>query len=250
MGRKGGWVAIVAVLVLAACGGGDDDTVEGGTDTSSSGSSSTSSTTEPEGDGELLLRANGIGDLLFGAPADAVTGPMDAALGTPVVTTFDGEPIESGHFRSLLGSPEDLANSWIYDHPALHIRCYTNGMCLVLGGPSQDELAFTGWEYSANRYLYEANGGTEPAPDADPLATEEGITLGTRYVDFPDELDRDGEGCYVSAGLAVVEDGSIQVTYDDYVDDMDDTAAPAPDEELDIASMTAGAVMSYGDGCA
>lgn len=237
------WTAIAVWVAAPGCGGGEDSG-SGEAGGATSGSLRPTTTLEPKA-AELLLAGDGIGDLYFGTPAAMVTSLVDVAFGPPKIDSYTGEPIGDSLYRSLLGGPTDLGNAWIHAQPALQIRCHPNGLCLVLGGPSLSELAFTGWTYSVRV----AENGQPVVAESKPVRTVDGVTLGTSTADLPGIVNRTAPGCYSSVGFANAE-RSIKATFDDFWEELGRAPEPPPGTVFVVASMSAGTVMAFADGCA
>ncbi len=245
-GRRWGRSASLLVVglalgagLLSGCG---DDTGTGGTDsappTSAPGPASSATTSLPPA-ADLVLSGDGLGAVRFGEPAAVVTPKVDAVSGPARIVSYALEP-SGGLYSVLLGSPADRANVLEYKFPAVEIRCHTNGLCVILGGPSASELEFTGWTYNQPT---DENG--QPVATG-LLRTVDGVTVGSSTLDFPGIVSRTASQCGSSFGVAN-QAGTIDATFDDYTDGK--PQEPAPGTRLAIVSMTAGVITSPSEGC-
>ena len=192
----------------------------------------------------LTLDGDGVGDLVFGASAGSVAARLDPAFGTPTIETYTGEPADGfDGYYALLGDPSDRANGLGFPEPAFERHCYANGLCVVLGGPSHSDLALRGWTYSRPT---DDNG--EPL-EVDLMQTADGVTIGTTAADRPDAVRITHYFCYSSEGFANAA-GTIDATFDDYGDELDVPPDLPPGTPVGVASMSAGTLPVYGDGCA
>ncbi len=152
----------------------------------------------------LSLRSDGIGPAAFGtsvAEALAVLEPALGAATSEYSTTFT---IDRGD-----GTYLDDTGGGTFVHPAQLTTCFDNGLCVVFGGPSAASLALVGWVQN--------NGGLNS-----PLATSDGITVGSTWADHVDDLDVSEVGCYAigyatTSGIDVVlsSAGEPFLAYDD-----------------------------------
>ncbi|MEK7424272.1 MAG: hypothetical protein AAB131_10580 [Actinomycetota bacterium] len=130
---------------------------------------------------DLVLRSDGIGPIVFGAPAAETLGTLAGLLG-PVTTDISmAYPIvsESGSFTDDTGEV-------LFEFPFGRTSCFANGWCAQFGGPSDLALQFVGWSYGSD-----ADPPIEP-----PLVTAAGIGLAARWADHLDAMDVPPGGCY------------------------------------------------------
>jgi len=196
-----GTPVLLAVLTLAAC---SDATTPETLPTNPATSSPESTTTEPTtttapttttttpplAAADLVLRADGIGPLTFGAQAEESIAVLTGALGAPrsdESTSYPNVGIYEGSFAT--------ADNYAFTNPFGRRVCYLDGWCASFGGAAADRLAFVGWELS----------GENPPP----LSTAAGVTIGSRWADFTSEITVNDGGCYSvgygqSDGISVV----------------------------------------------
>ena len=140
----------------------------------------TTTTTPPLTPADLVLRSDGIGPLVFGAPVADTLGILTPVLGPTIIDESADYPNEPtpGQFESVEGD-------FGFAHPFERQVCFDNSLCITFGGSAPDRLAFVGWELGA---------GNPP-----PLLTTAGITVGVRWADFAGSMTVEQGGCY-SAG--------------------------------------------------
>lgn len=263
-----GVVAVCAAVALAACGGTDAPTVrESTTATSGPGptttadpaastvpvdtsvvdtttpttvaettttEAATTTTAPPLTAADLVVRADGIGPLVFGAPAEVSIAVFNGVLGAPIVdesTTYPNQPTP-GQFESVEGD-------YGFAHPFERLVCYDNGLCATFGGAAADRLAFVGWELVA---------GNPP-----PLLTAAGVTVGSRWADFTGVMTVEKGGCYSTgygqtAGVNMVLESSGE--WFDKVDDAGNHSAGNPDPaDVTVVGLNAGnlRIFLFGD---
>jgi hypothetical protein len=186
----------------------------------------------------FALRGRGIGAMEFGTSARDATPILDAEFGQPEIESYSLSPLGGGQYIVPLGDPQDRANAWIFDYPALEIRCYTNGLCVYLGGATATALALVGWTYST----------LDGAAGSAAMYTLDGVTIGSTTTEFAGIIRRTGSACFSSEGFADLA-GTISVYFDDSWTVVDDPIEPAPGQTLAITYMSAGQLTTYGDGC-
>jgi hypothetical protein len=183
---------------------------------------------------DLVIRADGIGPLVFGAPAEVSIAVFTGVLGAPIVdesTSYPNEPTP-GQFESVEGD-------FGFSHPFERLVCYNNGLCATFGGAAADRLAFVGWELVA---------GNPP-----PLLTTAGVTIGSRWADFTGVMTVAKGGCYTTgygqtAGVNMVLESSGE--WFDKVDDAGNHSAGDPDPaDVTVTGLNAGnlRIFLYGD---
>lgn len=156
-----------------------------------------STTTAPLTAADLVLRADGIGPLVFGAPLDASLAVFSGVLGAPIVdesTDYPNQPTP--------GQYESVEGDYGFAHPFERLVCFDNGLCATFGGEAVGRLAFVGWELVA---------GNPP-----PLLTAAGVTIGSRWADFLGVMKVEQGGCYSTgygqtAGVSMVLQSSGEV---------------------------------------
>lgn len=125
---------------------------------------------------DLTLLSDGIGPLRFGDPEAAVINGLTVALGAPISTAATAYPVA---VEGVYATDEFGEERFV--QPAGSGACFANGLCVYFGGPAAGSLLLTGW----------AQGD---APE--PLATPEGITVGSRWSDHFAAMTVDEGGCY------------------------------------------------------
>lgn len=132
----------------------------------------------------LVLRADGVGPITFGASYADVAARIGAVLGAPTLDETVEYPVPSdGRFAV------DEFGDVVFDFPTGRTTCYANGFCISAGGPDAGALAFVGWSYSGLA-----------APD---LKTPSGVTVDARWSDHP-AIDVAEGGCF-SEGTGLVD---------------------------------------------
>lgn len=227
-------------MLAAAC----TSTSTSGGSTSSTSASTTSTTVDTTPDTEtastststtvpavivFTLRGDGLGPFDLGvAPGgliDALTaqfGPAQADL-PQEYTQYDGV----GGFESADGESG-------FTHPFGRTVCWEFGFCAEFGGAAATSLVFVGWTYNTD-------------PEAR-LASTSGVTIGSRWSDFP-AMNVNAGGCYTVGGgdidgidLTLQSDGVAFGSYDDlgnYVESI------PPPEQVTVTFMQTGEVPIY-----
>jgi hypothetical protein len=146
-------------------------------DTTTSTTVVVTTTAPPLTPADLVLRSDGIGPLVFGAPVADTLGILTPALGPTIIDESANYPNEPtpGQFESVEGD-------YGFAHPYERQVCFNNSLCITFGGSAPDRLAFVGWELSA---------GNPPL-----LLTTTGITVGSRWADFAGSMTVEQGGCF------------------------------------------------------
>ena len=171
-------------------------------------------TTTVAGPASLVLRASGIGPFDLGQPVDPVYNGVIARLGEPTSDVSRAYPtVNSG--GSGFSSADD---SYGFAHQFGREICWANGLCISFGSSNADSLTLVGWSYA---------GAAPPT-----LVTAAGVTVGSRWSDFP-VISVEPGGCYSQGGgtvdgvgLDLSSSGTPFGSYDDagnYI-----AAVPAP----------------------
>jgi len=191
-------------------------------------------TSPPLTPADLVLRSDGIGPLVFGAPVADTLGVLTAVLGPTIIDESANYPNEPtpGQFESVEGD-------YGFAHPFERQVCFDNSLCITFGGSAPDRLAFVGWELSA---------GNPP-----PLATTAGIAVGVRWADFAGSMTVEQGGCYSagygqSAGVTLYLESSGE--WFQSFDDAGNYVVGNPDPaDVTVTSMSAGnlRIFLYGD---
>lgn len=185
----------------------------------------TTTTAAPLTPADLVLRADGIGPLVYGATVPAATAVLQSVLGAPTEDTSVEYPNEVAP-----GQFESADNEFGFTQRFERTLCFANGMCATFGGPSAAALGFVGWRYE---------GTVEPR-----LTTRVGVTVGSRWSDFESSIAVSEGGCYTigygeTEGISLVlqSSGTMFGSFDDagnYVIDYPDPS------EVTVLSMSAG----------
>ena len=150
-------------------------------------------TTTADPNATLGLSAVGLGPYAFGTPASSMFGDLNGRFGDPGsddTTTFS---MVSGVYTSDDGQ-------FTFSTPVGRQVCWPNGLCITLGGPTSEALTFLGWQYQGDEF--------------DSLHAASGLTLGSRWSDFPTAMTASPGGCYTigagktSDGIDLVLEGS------------------------------------------
>ena len=135
-------------------------------------------TTAPPAPAPLTLRVGGIGPFDIGSDVGAVHDALVAGLGEPTTDTAAEYPVSdgTGGYTSSDGEIGFIA-------PFGRELCWSTGFCAEFAGASPAAMTLAGWHY---------NSDTTSA-----MKTAEGITIGSRWSDFPSMNILPG-GCYSS----------------------------------------------------
>ncbi len=141
---------------------------------------------------DLVLNADGIGPLMFGDPADSTIAALTNALGTPTGDDVTEYPEFCSSADECTGLTDihyvcydDGYYCSSFDYPFGRVACFSNGLCAIFGGSDVKAFAFVGWN------LFCGWGECNSVP---PLFTSTGMTLGSVWADFEDEMT-EPEGC-------------------------------------------------------
>lgn len=187
---------------------------------------------------DLVLWSSGIGPISFGASVDDVIQAI-----TPLLTAPGTEPLSDVSMNYPATSENmhiDATGEEAFARAFGRTVCYDDGLCWHFGGDDADALVFLGWSQDASS-----------SPIHPPLATADGISIGSRWSDHPGQIDvaADGNACYqVGFGTA----GGIDVTLisdgEWFVTPQDDgtwvTAVPDP-ADVTVMALTAGSRPIY-----
>lgn len=165
---------VFAATLLVACSGTSD----------TSASPTEPPATSPATAADLVLRADGIGPLTFGDPADASIATLTGALGDPSSDTSTTYSTPSGgYFESADGST-------FFIQPAGREVCFSAPqLCAFFGGSSADDLTFVGW-------LVGGEGVADPEAPSVRLSTADGVTVGSTLAELAAVMSIDETGCY------------------------------------------------------
>ncbi len=185
----------------------------------------TTTTAVPLTPADLVLRADGIGPVVYGATVPAAIAVLQGVLGAPTEDTSAEYPNEV-----TPGQFESADNEFAFTQRFERTLCFGNSLCATFGGPSPDTVGFVGWRYE---------GTVEPR-----LATRVGVTVGSRWADFESAMTVSEGGCYTTGygeteGISLVlqSSGTMFGSFDEagnYV-----IGYPDP-SEVTIVSLSAG----------
>jgi hypothetical protein len=185
----------------------------------------TTTTAVPLTPADLVLRADGIGPVVYGATVPAAIAVLQGVLGAPTEDTSAEYPNEV-----TPGQFESADNEFAFTQRFERTLCFGNSLCATFGGPSPDTVGFVGWRYE---------GTVEPR-----LATRVGVTVGSRWADFESAMTVSEGGCYTTGygetegiSLVLLSSGTMFGSFDEagnYV-----IGYPDP-SEVTIVSLSAG----------
>jgi hypothetical protein len=150
----------------------------------------------------LVLRTDGLGPLRFGVADAELVNRVAEALGAPLSDELIEYPVPfEGQFAT------DEFGDEVFAHPVGRESCFANGLCTYAGGAAGNALTFVGWTFTG---------------DAAPLlVTPSGVTVGSRWADFPTMIVDTG-GCFtLGTGsvdgivLAIQSEGALFGDFDD-----------------------------------
>ena len=179
----------------------------------------------------LLLRSDGFGRFPFGAPLTAVLVGSPSELGAPTSDTTN-EYSNPGGDGQYLSADESTGFGFAIGRQ----YCWTE-LCLNFGGPDEANLQLVGWQY--------ASIGTVPLVG---LKNMDGVSIGSRWSDFPSAISADPGGCYTVGG-GVTADGIFLVleggTFGKFNDDGSYEALIPDPSEVTVIQMNAGEQVVY-----
>lgn len=190
----------------------------------------TSTTTAPLTPADLVLRADGIGPVVYGATVPAAVTVLQGVLGAPSSDTSAEYPneITPGQFES---ADSEFAFTQRFERTL----CFANSLCATFGGPTPEALGFVGWRY---------DGTVDPR-----LTTRVGVTIGTLWADVGSAITVSEGGCYTTGygeteGISLIlqSSGTMFGSFDEagnYV-----IGYPDP-SEVTVGSMSAGNLPIY-----
>jgi hypothetical protein len=187
---------------------------------------------------DLVLSSSGIGPIAFGASVDDVIRAI-----TPLLTAPGTEPssdVSMSYPDTSENMHVDATGEEAFTRAFGRTVCYDGGSCWHFGGADADALVFLGWSQNASS-----------SPIHPPLATADGISIGSRWSDHPGTIavPSGGNACYqVGFGTA----GDIDVTLlsegEWFVTPQDDgtwvTAVPDP-ADVTVMALSAGSRPIY-----
>lgn len=181
----------------------------------------------------LFLRADGLGGVPFGETDVATLAALAERLGAPDTDERRAYPTPDTGIGHVSADGE-----YGFALPFGREVCWLEGFCAAFGGENAATLTFVGWNY----------GGDSTGA----MSTDAGITVGSRWADFP-SMEINPGGCY-SVGNGTVDGITLWVQstgtpfaeFDEsgnYVEHL-----PTP-EEVTVMSLEAGDIplFMYGD---
>ena len=179
----------------------------------------------------LLLRPDGFGRFPFGTPLAEVLVGSPPELGAPLSDT-SSDYSNPGADGEYLSADESTGFSF----PVGRQYCWTE-LCLNFGGTDSTNLRLVGWRYASN--------GTAPLFG---LKNVDGVSIGSRWSDFPASISADPGGCYTvgggvtTDGIFLVLQGGIFGKFND--DGSYEALVPEP-SEVTVIQMNAGEQVVY-----
>ncbi|MBI4883645.1 MAG: hypothetical protein HY826_06265 [Actinobacteria bacterium] len=174
-------VGCVALLALAACSDDPSDPVASApittdapepTTTTEAAATTTTilATTTTAAPVTLTLRNGGLGPFDFGADPAAVIAGITEQFGAPASDVADDypDPTGGGYFTN-----DEFTFNFIA--PFGRTVCWTLGLCANFGGVDSTTTTFVGWRYEGDA--------------ASTLATEAGLTIGSRLSEHPEIIE-------------------------------------------------------------
>lgn len=179
----------------------------------------------------LLLRADGFGRFPFGTPLAEVLVGSPLELGAPLSDT-SSEYSNPGADGQYLSADESTG----FGFPVGRQYCWSE-LCLNFGGPDSTNFQLVGWQY--------VNSGTAPLFG---LKNVDGVSIGSRWSDFPASISADPGGCYTIGG-GVTTDGIFLVLqggiFGKFNDDGSYEALVPDPSEVTVIQMNAGEQVVY-----
>lgn len=171
------------------------------------------------------LSAAGVGQHPFGEAASILIADLTARFGEPLSD-------ETRNFTFNGDEWIDEFAEWGFDREVGRIVCWTNLLCVTLGGPTADALTFVGWSYEGD--------------ETRSLKNAAGITLNSRWSEFPTQMTVNPGGCY-TVGTGSTTDGITLMLLGEDFSVLDDSGAfvpltPPPDK-VTVLAMSAGTQM-------
>jgi hypothetical protein len=174
----------------------------------------------------LVLRADGIGPLAFGTSDADALAVLEAALGGVVSDWLSTFAVDRGD-----GTFIDESSAQVFVHPAQRTTCFDNALCVVFGGADAGSLTLVGWVQNDQSV-------------GPPLATLDGVTVGSTWADHVDDLDVAESGCYsigygsTSGGIRVelISAGDPFLAYDEAGNEIPTEPDPADVTVLELSA--------------
>lgn len=196
-------------------------------DTTAAPTPETTAAPAPSSPSDLTLRSNGVGAADFGQADIEVIPYVTGILGNPVRDQLGEYPTFDEEFNLYTNFDEDG-----FTAPFGRTTCYDNRYCLYFGGETNDALSFVGWSQESLDLL------------SDPLATADGITIGSRQSEHLGTMTINNFGCFTNgsgeaAGILVLVTSEGEPF--EFVDEEGNFVQgnPAP-EEIVVTALEAG----------
>ena len=223
-------------MLAAAC---SSTSTSGSSSTSSSSSAATTSTVDSTPDTVadttsttttvpapivLTLRGDGIGPFDLGVASSEVIDAMIAQFGPATFDERQEYPVDDGS-----GSYQSPDGEFAFAYPFGRSLCWASQFCAEFGGTDTTTEVFTGWSYSDESGLT--------------LASTSGVTIGSRWSDFP-AMNVNPGGCYIVGygdidGIALTLQ-SDDVAFGSFDDDGDYVETVPPPEQVAVTFMQTG----------
>lgn len=197
--------------------------------------SSTSTSTTAAAPIEFTLHGEGIGPFNFGGPAGDIINALTEEFGVPISVETVEYPTSDG-----FGGYETVDGDFGFEVPVGRTMCWTFHLCLQFGGEEIEPTTqtFMGWTYGEQ--------------SATTFVSTSGVTIGSRWSDFP-AMSVDPGGCYtVGSGTIDGIDLTLQssdVAFGEFDDLGNYVENVPPADQVTVVFMQAGAnpISLFGD---
>lgn len=234
-------VTIIAALSIMSVGCSSSSS-SGGTGASTSASSASTSTVETTLDTVettlapttvpapivFTLRSDGIGPFPFGTAVSDLIDALTTAFGPASSDDSAEYPADDG-----FGGFQTVDGEFGYVAPFSRTVCWTFEFCAEFGGATE-ATEFLGWSYGEDSGLT--------------LAATSGVTIGSRWSDFP-AINVHSGGCY-SIGTGDIDGITLTLQSDDVAFTSFDALgnyveAVPPPEQVSVVFMEAGDIPAF-----
>jgi len=176
-----------------------------------------------------VLRPGGVGAMAFGESGAVVADGLAAIIGA-------ASSDQTTQFPNVVDAVHETADGSAGFALAVGRTVCWSELCVYLGGTTPSSLTFVGWQYRAS-------GSATPALR---LATAAGITIGSRWADFPEDLTVQPGGCPTS-GAGSTSDGIVAAVHGGVFSRIDENGAyqemlPDP-ADVSVSGLSAGFVV-------
>jgi hypothetical protein len=177
----------------------------------------------------FTLRGDGIGPFDLGIAASVLIDAMTTQFG-PASSDESAEYPTDDTFGGYTSADGETG----FVSPFGRTVCWSFVFCAEFGGADASTLSFVGWTYG------EESGAT--------LASTSGVTIGSRWSDFP-AMTVDSGGCYQSGSGSI--DGitltllSDEIAFGSYDDSGNYIVAVPPPEQVAVTYMQTGDIPSF-----